>query len=131
MKNLIKKFNELSISQRLIIMFTLPQILLASALIYTLKENQGLDISALFILMTMGIIVSLYYLIVFSITRPLTNAVTAGLDSIDHVMDEFMVERTEKTIQDSDSKSEITQTINKFFALASELDDIVDQLFPR
>ena len=127
MKNLIKKFNELSISNRLIIMFTFPQILLGTAFIYTLKENQGFDTSAFFILMAMGIIVSLYYLIEFSIIRPLINAITAGLDSIDHVMNEFMVERTGATIKNTDSKSEITQTINKFFILASELDDIVER----
>jgi len=108
-------------------MFTFPQILLGTAFIYTLKENQGFDTSAFFILMAMGIIVSLYYLIEFSIIRPLINAITAGLDSIDHVMNEFMVERTGATIKNTDSKSEITQTINKFFILASELDDIVER----
>ncbi len=127
MKNLIKKFNELSISQRLIIMFTFPQVLLGTAFIYTLKENQGFDTSAFFVLMAMGIIVSLYYLIELNIIRPLTNAITAGLDSIDNVMNEFMVERSSSKIKSTKSKSEISQTINKFFILASELDDIVER----
>jgi len=127
MKKLLKKFNEQSIKHRLITLFTLPQFFLGSALIYILIKNQGFDISALIIIMAMGIIVSLYYLIEITITRPLTNAATAGLDSIDLVMNDFMVERTGTTIKATDSKSEITQTINKFFSLASELDDIVER----
>jgi methyl-accepting chemotaxis protein WspA len=127
MKNLVKKFNTLSIRKRLIIMFSLPQLFLVAALVYTLIERQTLDLSALFILMTMAIILSLFYIIELSITQPLTKAVAAGLDSIDFVMNEFMVERTGKTIKNTDSQSEVARTINKFFALSSELDDIVER----
>jgi len=127
MKKLLKKFDEFSINKRLVIMFSVPQALLVVPLIYTVKENHGFDISALFIVMAMAIIFVLYYLLRLSITTPLLNAVEGGIQSIDDVMGEFMVERTGTKIKSSDSKSEITQMINKFFSLASEMDDIVER----
>jgi len=127
MKKLLNKFNELSINQRLIIMFSVPQVLLAVPLVYTIEKNQGFDISALFIVMAMAIIVSLYYLLRFSITSPLLNAMEGGLQSINNVMNEFTVKKDSTSIDVASSKSEITQAINKFFILASELDDIVER----
>ena len=127
MKKLLGKFNGLSINQRLITMFSVPQVLLGMALLYTIQENQGVDNSALYIIMAMIIIVSLYYLLRLSITTPLIKAVNAGLDSIDHVMSEFTAKKSGSSITASTSKSEIAQIINKFFALASELDEIVDR----
>jgi methyl-accepting chemotaxis protein WspA len=128
MKKLLSRFNGLSINRRLIIMFSVPQALLGMALIYTIKESHGFDNSALFIVMAMGIIISLYYLLRFSITTPLINAVEAGLQSLDNVMNDFTVKKEDenKGIKGTESKSEIIQTVNKFFALASALDDIVE-----
>lgn len=129
MKKLLKKFNDLSIKTRLIIIFTAPQFFLVPALIYTLTGNGGFNLKpeAIFIFVAMGIIVSLYYFIEATMVKPLLNAVEGGLNSIDSVMDDFMVQRSGKTIKATDSKSEIIQTINKFFSLTSELDDIVER----
>lgn len=127
MKNLLNRFNELSINQRLVIMFSAPQLILGLALAYTIKENQGFDNSALFIIMAMIIIVSLYYFLRLSITTPLIKAVEAGLESIDHVMNEFTSKSDKASIQSTTSSSEINQTVNKFFVLASALDDIVER----
>jgi len=127
MKKLLDTFDGFSINRRLIIMFSVPQGLLAVPLIYTIKQSQGLGISALFILMAMGIILLLYYLLRLSITTPLLNAVEGGIKSIESVMNEFTVKKDSVLIKTSSSRSEINQTINKFFALASELDDIVER----
>jgi methyl-accepting chemotaxis protein WspA len=127
MKKLIDWFNGLSINRRLIIMFSAPQLLLGLSLIYIIKDKQHFDNSALLILLAMAIIVSLYYFLRFSITTPLLNAVEAGLQSIDDVMNEFTVKKDSRPIKNSKSKSEIIQIINNFFALASALDDIVER----
>jgi len=126
MKHLFNQFNERSIQQRLTIMFSLPLLILGMALFYMIKENQGIDISALFILMSMGIIVSLYYLLQHTIINDLIRTVDAGIASIDQVMNEFTSKEDISSIKESSSKSEITQLKKRFFTLASKLDDIVD-----
>ena len=70
-------------------MFSAPQALLGVALLYTIQENNGFDNSAMFIVMAMAIIISLYYLLRISITAPLIQAVEIGLESIDQVIDGF------------------------------------------
>ena len=128
MNNLLKKFNSLPISKRLIIMFTLPQFFLGISLVYTIKENQGFEISSGFIIVVMGIILALYYLIRKSITNPLIHAVQAGLDSITGVMDQFSAQRIDQSeIKLTSSESETDQIVAAFTRLAAEGVDIVER----
>ncbi len=127
MKSFILAFNAFSIKKRLIILFTLPQIFLGFSFIYLLKENQTLELTSLFILMAMGLILSLYYIIQLTIFSPLVNAVESGMDTISSTMNGFAAESGNSLdLKMNDRNSEINQIIENFSRLSEEMDRIVD-----
>jgi len=128
MKKLIKAFNAYSIKKRLIILFTLPQIFLGISFLYLLEEHRSLELTGLFILIVMGLLLSLYYIVQLSIVQPMLNTVEGGLQAISSTMDDFMVDREDSSdLKFKAEESEITQTIHNFFKLSSEMDDIVER----
>jgi len=128
MNKLIHAFNAYSIKKRLTIMFTLPQIFLGISLIYLIQEDRSLELSSLFILIVMGIILALFYIIQFNIIHPMMNAVQGGLDTLSATIDEFADDGSEKTILKlSTDESEIQQIIQNFSILSSEMDELVDR----
>jgi len=128
MNKFIKAFNAYSIKKRLIILFTLPQIFLGISFLYILEEHRTLEITGLIILIVMGLLLSLYYIVLLSIIQPMRNAVEGGLQAISSTMDDFMVDRENRAdLIFKPEKSEITQIIHSFFKLSSEMDDIVER----
>jgi len=128
MNKFIKAFNAYSIKKRLIILFSLPQVFLSISFLYLLEEHRTLEITGLIILIVMGLLLSLYYIVLQSIIQPMRNAVEGGLQAISSTMDDFMVEREGTAdLKFKHEESEITQTIHNFFKLSSEMDDIVER----
>ncbi|MDQ1362592.1 MAG: methyl-accepting chemotaxis protein WspA [Pseudomonadota bacterium] len=133
MNNLLKSFNDLSISRRLFILFTVPQALLSAMLaieLWELKEETAYTGNVIIILLLVMIsLTALYLLIQRTITRPLLNAVQNGLDAISGVMNNITTNRkTDNNILiKNDGTSETRQTVNAFFCLATELNDIVER----
>ena len=128
MNNLLRTFNAYSIKKRLIIMFTLPQFFLGTSFLYLLKEHQSLELTGIFILIVMGLVLALYYFVQLNIIQPTIDAVESGLETISFTISEFMV--NESNMPDSNPSkqgSEIAQIIHRFFKLASEMDDIVER----
>jgi len=128
MNKFIKAFNAYSIKKRLIILFTLPQIFLGITFLYLLEEHRTLELTGLIILIVMGLLLSLYYIVLLSIIQPMRNAIEGGLQAISSTMDDFMVDREDAAdLKFKPEESEITQTIHSFFKLSSEMDDIVER----
>ncbi|TNF36195.1 MAG: methyl-accepting chemotaxis protein [Gammaproteobacteria bacterium] len=128
MKKYLTQFNALPIDQRMIILFALPQFFLVISLVYTIKESQGFEASAFFILIVMAILLSLYYIIKLSITQPMLDAVSGGLESLHYVMSEFTAHDAQQQKISIDRKSsEIRQTQNALSQLAIHLEHIVER----
>ncbi len=127
MNNLIQAFNAYSIKKRLIILFTLPQIFLGVILVYLIQESRTLEISSIFILIVMTMILALFYIIQLNITQPLLNAVQSGMDTISTTMHNFAQDNSDHTmLKLHEETSEINQIIENFHQLSSEMDSIVD-----
>lgn len=109
-------------------MFTLPQIFLGISLVYLLEQHRSFELNSSFILIAMGIILGLFYFIRLNIVHPMINAVEDGLKHISSTMDDFMVDRDNTPdLNLTKEESEITQVIQSFDKLASEMDVIVER----
>ena len=122
-------FNNSSISRRMILLFTIPEIVLAMLLVYELKFEEHPDPYSFYYIGTVMLILIVMYLILQRLMiQPLLNAVSGGLDALTKVMSDFSVQRKDLTqIRITDGANETRQIINAFFRLASELDDIVER----
>lgn len=128
MKELYKKFNQLPINTRLMIIFILPQILLGIMLIIELLEKGRVDSFSSFILIAMATILFLYYFIDATITRPLVKAIEHGLGSLSTTLEGFTVKHgAGLETRFNPHESEIQQTVRTFSQLSAELDDIVER----
>ncbi|MBI3188795.1 MAG: methyl-accepting chemotaxis protein [Gammaproteobacteria bacterium] len=128
MNKLLKTFNNLAISRRLFILFTVPEVILGMLLIYEIQQQDDATISSLYIVCIMLVLSVLYWLIYRTITQPLINAVKGGLDTVSRVMDDFTVQRKDLSkIAITSDTSETNQIISAFTRMASELDDIVER----
>lgn len=128
MKKLSKAFNAYTIKKRLIILFTLPLVFLGISFLILLEQHQALELTGVFILLIMGLLLFLYYLIQLNIVTPMIQTVENGLQSISSIMDDFMVDRSNiHDLKFSRDESEIVQIEQNFINLASEMDDIVER----
>lgn len=128
MNNFLTFYNKLSISRRLLALFTVPQLILGMLLIYQLQQQEDATISTLYILSIMVVLSILYFMIQRSITQPLLNAMTDGLEAISTVMNNLSINRKDASkININHNSSEIEQTITASFRLAEELNDIVER----
>lgn len=127
MNKFFAAYNNLSISRRLFVLFTVPQLLLTLMAIFELQESLELNHHLAFILLAMISLTIMYFLIQRTITQPLLHSVRNGLNALTAVMSNFSLERKDANRNCSgDDTSEIRRTTNAFYCLASELNDIVE-----
>lgn len=127
MIKLLSSFNNLSIKKRLLLLFSVPQLVLGIMLILLLQKSDDYVFSA-FVVAVMCVQTLLYFLIMQNIISPLLNAVKGGLGSLSTVISNFSAQGNNvHKIRITEDASETNQTINAFFRLASELDDIVER----
>lgn len=127
MKKLFKAFNAFSIKQRLSLLFALPQFFLLASLLFIIQKDQSLNLSSLFIFMVMLSLLALYYIIHHSIVQAMFSAIENGMQNISSTMHDFSQDGTEPlNFQLTTNQSEVTQIIDNFDKLSSELDKIVD-----
>jgi methyl-accepting chemotaxis protein WspA len=128
MKNVSQTFNNLPIQRRLFIMFTVPQIFLVILLAFEFSDGWDIDEHVVFITLSMISLTALYILIQRTITQPLVYAAQNGLDAISVVMSNFGATNHHDVKRSITSgTSEIVQINNAAFALAAELNEIVER----
>jgi len=126
MKSLSSIFNTYSLNKRLIILLALPHGFLIFWLIHSIKQSTEITLDSLFILITIMLLVVVYYFIQTTLIRPLLKTVENGFNHLSHsITPSNSATKTPNNFVLNKQTSETNQISDKFSSVSLQFEHMI------